>query len=148
MISQTIVSLLEEHSRELYHRWMTEVRKHPDTPTFHYYPESKLLGHIRSAYSQLGEMLQKENRDRVSEVYTRLGAERFQQGFHLSEILKSFIFARRVLWDFMEVRGVYNSMEKGQAMKLRSQILLFFDRAEFFIAKGFESQASLQKSPL
>jgi hypothetical protein len=144
MNSSNIVHLIETHSEELCHRWLEEVRIHPDTATYHNYPETKLLGHIRNAYTHLGEMLRRDSRERVREIYTKLGADRFQQGFRLSEVIKAFILARRILWTFMDTRGFYNAMELQQAMLVRNQILQFFDRAQFFTAQGYEAERSVQ----
>jgi hypothetical protein len=137
--------LIETHSDELYERWLKEVQQNPDTRTYHQYPRIQALGQIRNIYKNLKEMIDSDNRDRIELIYSNLGADRFQQGFKLSEVLKALILSRRVLWDFIENHGFYNALEFREAMDFRYRILLFFDRAMFFVAKGYEQQASISR---
>ncbi|PWT88869.1 MAG: hypothetical protein C5B54_09940 [Acidobacteria bacterium] len=145
MISQKFARLIETHSDELCRRWLKEVQNHPDTLTYHHYPESKLIGHIQHAFAHLSEMIEAGSRERIRERYEQLGAERFQEGFPLNEVLKAFILARRLLWTFVQTRGAFNMMEVQQMIEIRHQTLLFFDRAMFFTARGYEREAAIYK---
>lgn len=135
--------LIETHSDELYDSWLREVQQNSDTPSFHNYPRLQMLGHIRAIYRNVQEMIDFDNRDQIERVYTMLGADRFRQGFKLSEVLKALILARRVLWTYVENQGFYNALEMHQAMNFRHKILQFFDRAIFFVSKGYEREASI-----
>ena len=138
-----LTRLIEIHSDELYDRWLKEVQENQDTPSFHNYPRLQMLGHIRAIYRNVQEMIDVDNREHLERVYTMLGADRFRQGFQLSEVLKTLILARRVLWTYVENHGFYNALEMHQAMNFRHKILQFFDRAIFFVAKGYEREASI-----
>ncbi|HEY7161779.1 MAG TPA: RsbRD N-terminal domain-containing protein, partial [Acidobacteriota bacterium] len=136
-----LTRLIETHSDELYDRWLKEVQENPDTPSFHNYPRLQMLGHIRAIYRNVQEMIDVDNREHLERIYTMLGADRFRQGFQLSEVLKALILARRVLWMYVENHGFYNALEMHQVMHFRHKILQFFDRAIFFVAKGYEREA-------
>ncbi len=140
-----LANIVESHSDELYERWLKEVKQHTDTPTYHHYQNIQRLGHVRNIYNHLSEIIENDDRDRIERIYTALGSDRFHQGFSLSEVLKALILAKRVLWSFVESRGFYSAMEMLQAMHFRRSILLFFDRAIFFTAKGYEREASIYR---
>ena len=72
--------------------------------------------------------------------YTALGVQRRQEGFPLSEVLHGLNLMRRVLWKRVDEQGLLDTAEDyRQAMELQDQVLLFFDRAILYTAKGYET---------
>ncbi len=71
--------------------------------------------------------------------YEALGAQRCEEGFPLWEVLHALNLTRRVLWKKIEEQGLLDTAEDFiQAMELHNQVLLFFDRAIMYTAKGYE----------
>jgi hypothetical protein len=147
MISQKLVHLIDSHSDELTLRWLKELRQHPDTFTYHHFPEEKLRERASDVYAQLSRWLQSESgREMLEGVYSKLGAERYREGFRLSEVVKALILMERNLWLFVLDQGFLESAtELYQVLELYSQVLLFFNRAIYFTVKGFETEACLYR---
>ena len=147
MISQRLVQLIESHADEISRRWLKAVRQHPDTLSYHNFPEDRLLERAYDVYSHLGRWVESDvNREHIEETYTKLGAERFREGFHLSEVVKALILTKRHLWFFILDQGFFDSVtELYQVLELYNSVILFFDRAVHFTVKGFEREASLYR---
>jgi hypothetical protein len=148
MISQKLVHLIRDHSEELYLRWLRELKQHPDTQTYHKFPEEQLRERVLNVYVQLTRSLTGESsRADIERIYRHLGAERFREGFKVSEVVKAFILTRRILMDFLQHHGLLDSAaELYQVLDLYGSVLLFFDRIMHFTIKGYEEQIHLHKS--
>lgn len=134
------VTLIEEHADELTKKWMEVVRTHPDMPTYRNYDEGRLYERAFSVYSQLGKWLSEETtKDDIKDIYYTLGKQRREEGFKLSELLLALIITRRVLWlkiprgDLLETAS-----DLHDGMHTSNNTILFFDRAMFFAARGYE----------
>jgi hypothetical protein len=94
-------------------------------------------------YSQLGKWLSAETtKEDIKEIYTTLGAQRHQEGFLFSEVLEALIITRRVLWAKVESDGLLDTaLDLNQALALSDRAIVFFDRAMFYAAQGYESAA-------
>lgn len=142
MITQKLVRLIEMHADELATRWLRDVRQNQDTPTYHRFPENKLHERASNVYCHLGQWIETEaDRHRVEELYTRLGSERYREGFPLSEVVKALILTKRHLWFFVLEQGFFDSaLELYQILELYNRVVLFFDRAIHFTVVGFERE--------
>jgi hypothetical protein len=139
--SAKLVGLVERSADQLTRKWMDLVRKHPGTPTYHDYDEAKLYDRAFSVYSQFGRWLSDATTtEEIQEVYTKLGARRREEGFALSELLQALIITRRVLWFKIESEGLLDTaLDLNLALQLSNQTILFFDRAMFYAARGYET---------
>jgi hypothetical protein len=139
--SAKLVGLVERNADQLTRRWMDVVRKHPGTPTYHHYDETKLYQRAFSVYSQFGKWLSAATTtEDIQKIYTELGTQRREEGFALSELLQALIITRRVLWIKIESEGLLDTaLDLNLALQLSNQTILFFDRAMIFAAKGYEA---------
>jgi hypothetical protein len=142
-ISARLVGLVEKNADQLTKRWVDLVRTDPGTPTYHTYDEAKLYQRAFSVYSQFGKWLSTgTTTEEFQETYTALGAQRRKEGFALSELLQALIITRRVLWLRVESEGFLDTaLDLNLALQLSNQTVLFFDRAMFFAAQGYESES-------
>ena len=140
-LSRKLVALIETNAEKLTKKWMEIVRTHPDTPTYHTYDQSQLHERAFSVYSQLGKWLSDATtKDEIREIYSTLGRQRREEGFELSEVLQALVITRRVLWLKIESDGLLDSaLDMSLAMQLSNRTILFFDRAMFYTARGYES---------
>lgn len=141
LVSPRLIKLIEDHADELTRKWLKIVRSHPDTPTYHTYDENKLYERAFSVYGQLSKWLSANTtKGEVEHLYTELGAQRRREGFSLSEVLQALIVTRRVLWFKVESDGLMDTaIDLNLGLQLNNHVVLFFDRAMFFIAQGYES---------
>jgi hypothetical protein len=140
-LSRKLVALIENNAEELTRKWMEIVRTHADTPTYHSYDQGRLHERAFSVYSQLGKWLSDQTtKDEIMGVYSNLGRRRREEGFKLSEVLQALIITRRVLWLKIESEGLLDSaLDFSLAMQLSNRTILFFDRAMFYTALGYET---------
>jgi hypothetical protein len=140
-LSRKLVGLIEANAEELTKKWMEIVRTHPDTPTYHTYDQDQLHERAYSVYSQLGKWLSDATtKDEIRNIYSTLGRHRREEGFGLSEVLQALTITRRVLWLKIESDGLLDSaLDMSLAMHLSNRTILFFDRAMFYTALGYES---------
>jgi len=142
--SARLIRLIETEAGELAEELVKTLREHPHTPAFHAYPAKELYERGFNLYHNLGVWLsQKSEREDLVKYYEALGAQRREEGFPLSEVLHGLNLTRRVLWKKIEDQGLLDTAEDFiQAMELHNQVLLFFDRAVLYTAKGYEITAS------
>ena len=147
MISQKLVVLIRDHADDLYMRFLRELRQHPDTLAYHQFPEEKLRERVFNIYGQLTRWLSSEgSREEVEKIFTHLGVERFREGFKISEVIKAQMLTRRILNDFVQHHGLFDSAaELFQVLDLYASVLMFFDRIMIFTIKGYEEEAHLHK---
>lgn len=140
--SKSLVSIIECHAEELSNQWLDLVQKDLRTATYHTYDRAELYGYAFNVYSHLSEWLSYETtKEDIAQIYTALGRKRRAQGFKLSEVLHALILTRRVLWLKILSEGLLDTaLDLHRAMDLNNHTVVFFDRATFYIAQGYESQ--------
>ncbi|MBS1195474.1 MAG: hypothetical protein H6R33_194 [Actinobacteria bacterium] len=147
-ICKQLVELIEGNADRLTKAWLDDVKRRPETPTYHRHPDDLLYERVHAVYQNLGRWICRETTaDDVARVYTALGRQRHQEGFAPSEVLEALILTRRHLWLLVLKEGFLDTALKlQQALDLNARAVLFFDRAMYFTALGFE-QAQAEASP-
>ena len=140
MISQSLVELIEKNAEKLTQQWLTDVRQNAHTPFYHTFNEDYLSERSLDMYRRLGHWLSIETpKDETARFYRKYGQERYREGFPLPELIYSFILFRRHLWLYILHVGFLDSAyELHRAMELNNRVILFFDRALYNIAIGYE----------
>lgn len=138
--SRRLVALIEHNAYELTQHWLRIVRSDPNLSSYHTYPEEILYERIYNVYSQLGKWISREtSKEEIASIYRTLGVRRREEGFALSEVILALIMSRRILWAKIQEEGVLDSgLEVHIAQGLRNRIAQFFDRATYYIVRGYE----------
>jgi len=139
-ISDKLVKLIENNADQLTKKWLHDVQKHPATPTYHTYDEKKLYNHAFDVYSRLSKWISREtSKEEIAKHYTTLGINRRKEGFALSEVIQALILNRRHVWLKVLSDGFLDSaLELYKAMQLNNRVIVFFDRATYYTALGYE----------
>jgi hypothetical protein len=147
-ICRRLVDLIETNADRLTQSWLADVKQRRETPTYHDYPESLLYERVHDVYHNLGSWICRQTTAaEVARVYTALGRQRYQEGFSLAEVLECLILTRRHLWLLVLEEGVLDTaLDLHQALDLDARAILFFDRAMYYTALGYE-QALSEASP-
>lgn len=137
---QRLVKLIESHADELSRNLLRDLRKRDSTSTFHTYDEKEIYERAFNVYSHLGKWISRETtKEEIAKRYTALGAKRRKEGFALSEIIQALIMTRRHLWLKVLAEGFLDTaLDLNQALDLNNRVMLFFDRAIFYIAVGYQ----------
>jgi hypothetical protein len=138
MVSRKLIKVIQDHSSDLARKWLQNVQKSSTTPTYQTFDEKALLERVQNVYANLGKWLEEET-SQVEHYYTDLGAERLEEGFKLSEVLSALSITKRVLWEHVLTQGLLDSaLDLHQAMELNNRVVLFFDKAAYYVAVGYE----------
>ena len=139
-ISQKLVQLIERDADKLSIKWMEDVRKRPETPTYHTFDPEELYHRVHLVYSQLGKWIAYEtSKEDIAAHYTALGAQRRKEGFALSEVIYALTLSRRYIWLKVLSDGFLDTaLDLHKAMELNNRVILFFDRAIYYTAVGYE----------
>lgn len=140
LVSEKLVGLIEQSADNLTKEWLADVQKHPDTPTYQKYNPTELYKRCFTVYSQLGKWLSRETtKKEIAEYYMPMGAQRRKEGFALSEVILALIIIRRRLWIKVLNEGLLDTaLELHRALELNNRVVLFFDRAIYYVAMGYE----------
>ncbi len=142
VLSRKLVELIECNADNLTKRWLADVKKHPGTKTYHTYDEKKLYQRAFTVYSQFDKWMSNETTKKdIENIYIALGKQRRQEGFALSEVIQALIITRRHIWLLVRSAGLLDTaLDLHQAIDLINRSVLFFDRAIYFTAVGFETK--------
>jgi len=141
-VSQKLVDLIERNADELTNCWLADIHKDPNTSTYHHFDQSAVYTRAFRVYSHLGKWISQEtSKEEVARDYQELGAERCREGFALSEVIQALILIRRNLWRKVMEEGLMDTAyDLYQAIELNNRVSLFFDRAIFYTACGYEKK--------
>jgi hypothetical protein len=139
-VSQKLVHLIEKDAGELTNNWLRDIKQDSILPTYKSYDEKELYQRAFRVYSQLGRWISHETtRDEIKLYWTALGKQRREEGFALSEIIHSLATVRKHLWQKVQSEGLLDTaLDLYQAIELYNRVMLFFDRAIYYAALGYE----------
>ncbi|MCP4197806.1 MAG: hypothetical protein GY762_11715 [Proteobacteria bacterium] len=144
LISRNLVDLIEKNADALTKKWLNDVNGDPNLPTYRRYDDGELYERAFTVYSHLGKWLSTDTtRKDIEKTYRALGAQRQREGFKLHEVIQALITVRRVLWLKVAADGLLDTaLDLKSAMELNSRVIVFFDRAIFYAAQGYEQTTS------
>jgi len=138
MLSDALVTLVEERAGEITERWVAAVRAHPTTPGYARTEIGVPRAATLEALTHFCDWLQETDRDEAAEFYRRIGEERRRQGYPLEEVLSALTLLRKEIWTFAREHQVLaDPIDVYRVMELSRRIVLFFDKALYQVTKGY-----------
>lgn len=137
------MNLIERNADKLSENLTRDLRQHATTPTYHTYDEKELYERAFNVYSNLGKWISIETtKEDIARYYMTLGAQRKKEGFALSEVIQALTIARRHIWLKVQSEGFLDTiLDLNQAIELINRVVLFFDRAIYYTAFGYEQRS-------
>jgi len=133
------VKLIEENHQEITERYMNDLLKNPDTIAYQNLDREKIYEASDLLYRDLSKWITKKyTKEKIEEKYKKNGLERYNQGIPFSQAYKALILQMRHLWLFVMDKIYDDSTVYKEALELNNRVTLFFERAAFFMLKGFE----------
>jgi hypothetical protein len=141
-MSDKLVKLIEKNAKQLSNNWLSDVKKHQHTPTYHTYNEEELYNRAFDVYSRLSKWISREtSKEAICKHFFALGVQRRKEGFAVSEVIQALIITRRHIWLKVMSEGFLDSaLDMYKALELNNRVVLFFDRAIHYTAVGYESE--------
>lgn len=142
LLSDRLVELVEAHSDHIARVWLKDVQTNRSTPTYHHFDQELLYHRVFLVISHFSDWLSGSYRGQdIITYYMHLGRTRKREGFGLSEIISALSLTKKHIWEFALSQGMWNrTIDIYTIMELERRISLFFDRATYHVAKGYETQ--------
>ncbi|MCK5080454.1 MAG: hypothetical protein KAR09_10935, partial [Bacteroidales bacterium] len=139
-LSDNLLRLVEKNADIITKCWLNEVTSRKSTPTYAKFDQEALFSRNNDVIRQFGDFLggRYSNKD-IKKFYRKLGQDRRNEGFALSEVLSALSLSRMCIWEFALSHGMWNKpIGIYMALELERRMMLFFDKASYHIARGYE----------
>jgi hypothetical protein len=153
MISARLVELIQNHARELTAEVILDLTTNGRTPAFHQVPVRDLDARVFRIYHHLGDWIASANDADVGVEFEQWGRKRFGQGIPLSQIVFAVILLKQHLDRYIRDHAVIDLPRPGidadtllavhlhSAQELLRMVDDFFDRALYYLSRGYEAAA-------
>jgi hypothetical protein len=143
MFSYRLVRLIESHADALALGLEERAEVSGQVPHFHNIPAHELKERVYEIYRHLGEWLLGKNELDIEQRYREIGARRAQQRVPLSEVVQAIILTKENLWEFLKSEAVMDrAVEIMGELELLQMLEMFFDRAIYYAAVGYEDEVA------
>lgn len=141
MFSYRMVRLIETHADALAAGLEEKVLNDPRVSHFRSIPVHELRERVYEIYRHLGEWLLGKNEIDVEGRYREIGARRARQNVPLSEVVQAIVLTKENLWEFLKNEALADrAIELMGELELLQMLEMFFDRAIYHAAVGYETQ--------
>lgn len=139
-LSNKLIDLIEKNAEVIAHRWLKDALSNPSMSTYAKIDPDASFQRVLLFIKQFGKWLGGIFKDAdVRTYYNELGRKRSQEGFNLSEVLSAISLTRKYIWEFALSQRMWNkTIDIYMTLELERRMMLFFDRASFYVAKGYE----------
>ena len=141
MFSYRLVRLIESHADALAEGLEERVQTCPQVTHFRRVPPHELRERVYEIYRHLGEWLLGKNGQDIEHRYREIGARRARQKVPLSEVVQAIVLTKENLWEFLKSEAVMDrAIEIMGELELLQMLEMFFDRAIYYAAVGYEQE--------
>ena len=121
--------------------WKREFSPVRQVSHFRDIPAHELRERVYEIYRHLGEWLLGKNELDIEHRYREIGTRRARQGVPLSEVVQAIVLTKENLWDFLKSEAVMDrAIEIMGELELLQMLEMFFDRAIYYAAVGYEEE--------
>jgi len=154
MLTSRLMEFIETHATSLISQAIEDVRTNERTASFRKVPIAELEQRIAALYLNLGKWIGNPQEEAVQKEYEEWGRKRFRQGIPLSEIVYCLILAKAHLSRFIREHGLIAfsgdrvtpdelvPVQLYGIQELNHMVGEFFDRALYYLTRGYERAAS------
>ena len=134
-----LVRLIETHSNELASCLLRRVRSSEATAAYDQVPDQDLKDRVYEIYRHLGDWLITRDQFDLEERYEKIGARRANQDVPFSQLVWAIVLTKDNLWEFLKLHSeMERPVEVFGELEMLQLLDLFFDRAIYFAAIGYE----------
>lgn len=149
MFSYKLVRLIESHADTLAAGLEERVVDNPQVSHFRHVPAHELRERVYEIYRHLGEWLLGKNELDIENRYREIGSRRAHQKVPLSEVLQAIVLTKENLWEFLKSEAVMDrAVEIMGELELLQMLEMFFDRAIYYAAVGYEEETARTESEM
>jgi hypothetical protein len=139
MIDRVLIDTLNLKSRDFAVRWKNFIRKAPQLKHYNAWDDNTLVESDTQVYVFLSRALDRGlDRALIGDFFVRLGKDRMNAGFPVSEVIYAVNLAQRSVIEYlMNDFALDNPVRMYQAMGAMNTISEFFFLGCFYLTKGF-----------
>jgi hypothetical protein len=157
MLSHRLIKLIETHAESLTREVVQDVQTNQHTRSHARIPKEELSSRVLALYRNLGNWIGDPKDDAICHEYEEWGRNRCQEGIPTSEIVFCLILIKKHLRQYIRehgaiifsgeplISGEMLPLELYSIQELNYVVGDFFDRALYYLLRGFEAQAKTQK---
>ena len=143
LFAYRVVRLIEPHADALASGLEERVQSSLQVSHFRDIPAHELRERVYEIYRHLGEWLLGKNELDIEHRYREIGARRARQHVPLSEVVHAIVLTKENLWDFLKSEAVMDrAIEIMGELELLQMLEMFFDRAIYYAAVGYEDEVA------
>jgi hypothetical protein len=143
MFSYRLVRLIESHADALAAGLEEKVQGSLQVTHFHDISAHELRERVYEIYRHLGEWLLGKNELDIEHRYREIGSRRAQQKVPISEVVQAIVLTKENLWEFLKSEAVMDrAIEIMGELELLQMLEMFFDRAIYYAAVGYEEEVA------
>jgi hypothetical protein len=148
MFSYRLVRLIESQADVLAAGLEEKVQANPQVSHIRDISALELRERVYEIYRHLGEWLLGKNELDIEHRYREIGLRRAQQKVPLSELVQAIVLTKENLWEFLKSEAVMDrAIEIMGELELLQMLEMFFDRAIYFAAVGYEEAVARSPRP-
>ncbi len=139
LISEKIILMVEKHSDVIVKRWITRLLIDPTTSIYNKNNIEFLESKAKDMLKHLGQWISYDTtKEEIGKKYAIEGIESFKLQIPLCEVIRAMYTLRRTMWLFVLNESAFDSaLQLHQMIELSDRVILFFDRAEFYLIRGY-----------
>ena len=138
MIDRALIDSLNLKSRDFALKWKDLIRRAPQLKHYNSMDDEALIEADRPLYPILAHILDRGlDRSLMGDFFVKLGKERMQAGFPISEVIYALNLVQKVVIEYLMTDSLENSMRMYQAMGALTRVAEFCLLGSFYLTKGF-----------
>ena len=143
MLAYRLVRLIETHSAQLASGLLRKLENSDKCKDFGRVPPEEFRQRVTEVYQHLGEWLLGKNELDIEHRYREIGMRRARQNVPLSEVVQAIVLTKENLWEFLKSEAVMDrAVEIMGELELLQMLEMFFDRAIYYAAVGYEEEVA------
>lgn len=139
-----LYKIISKDSHIITDNWVAEVCSHKSTTKYGQYPHDILYEKAHQVISQFSDWMTtpKGQKKHIWEYYTKVGQQRYEQGFKLSEVLSALSLTRKHIFAHVLANSSVwkKSIAMYQVLEFMWQVNYFFDKANYYVSCGYEER--------
>lgn len=141
LIANKFVRIIEENHQVIVEHFMNDILKNPKTAAYRHFDKQRMYDIGSRVYRELSKwILESMNKEEVKNLYLDLGKMRKEEGIPESQVFQALVLLKRHMWIFIKKRMEHDVQDYKQAMDLSDKVVLFFDRAAYYMMVGYEQE--------
>lgn len=139
MIYESLIAIVESCQTDLAKSWTAEIKRSEYMKTYHALSDEEIFARGDTLFRNILTWLERgADSDEVEGYFIKVGNDRFEEGFPLSEVNYALYLEKKVLWDYVSWKeDITGKFTTSEAIEFMTVLNNYFDLGDFFIIKGY-----------